>query len=219
MPRATKPPPALPLPVTGPPTPVTSFLLSSALERGVGGLLPFGDRMRSFHSKENIRNFSPPGASPSLGFGENGRWLCAPFCQPQLLQASTLPLLLLTLAGDRHLQTCPKTWRYRGSWGFVLFQSTWCQGGREAEMSSHEEKGGVACLRAQGLWASCQRPRQVPGDWGWEEEKGCGREHPVPLLPEAVPTRKKGETLTQAVLPGQLLVHTGVRGQESKITV
>lgn len=130
MPRATKPPPALPLPVTGPPTPVTSFLLSSALERGVGGLLPFGDRMRNFHSKENIRNFSPPGASPSLGFGENGRWLCAPFCQPQLLQARTLPHLLLALAGDRHLQTCPKTWRYGGSWGFVRFQSTWWQGGR-----------------------------------------------------------------------------------------
>lgn len=70
-----------------------------------------------------------------------------------------------------------------------------------------------------GAGSPCRSQPGRPETGGRRKEKGCRREHPVPLLPAAVPKSERGEHLTQAELPGELLARTAPRGQESEITV
>lgn len=65
--------------------------------------------------------------------------------------------------------------------------------------------------RPRGPRLPCLMVPEQPGcleTRGGRRKKGCGREHPVPFPPATVPKSKKGEHLTQAMLPGELLART-----------
>lgn len=197
MPGATKPSPH-PSPTKHTPPPL---LPPGTLERGWVGFLHSGIEGGIFHSKENIRNFSPPASSPlTVGFEENiGE-------DSSAHTARTPPAsltLTLTLACHGHLQTlapspATKSWRYRGSCGFA--QSTWGRAG-SGERGGHGRPGDTLPGGAarSGLTRSRERlgcmgerpeaslvhPSQggKPGTLGTGvgvREKGCRENTPFP---------------------------------------